>query len=254
MPCFRCAEAERSSQGELLDGLNYHGCPNHDGLNCTWTWAKNVTGDRAVDRTDHKNSVSERHLRNERRDLLALGGGVYWSLQQLQQWIQWHYGVQASSPYHNAASDGKDIGADIVYTADHDSRDVWAATAFPALTITTPGLPDGRAAPPIRRTGCERRSVSVQVLDRQLRLAADRIDFESSRADFGHTDCRGGPMHSRLRCWMEDANRHAGIFDQHQLTVQTIQLVDYNLAQKCGRLGGRVLWRVICGLLRIIGT
>jgi hypothetical protein len=128
--------------GGVLDGLNYHGCPNHDGLNCTWTWAKNVMGTGQWTSQITKTPYPSGTCGTAGETCLPSGAAFTGIFNNYSSGYQGDYRVQTSSAYHNASSDGKDIGADLS-TLMTLTQGVRNATAYSALTISTSVLPSG---------------------------------------------------------------------------------------------------------------
>jgi hypothetical protein len=95
----------------VTTGLNQLGCPNHDGVNCTWTFAKNlhVTGiwSGQSDNTGYPSGTC------------GTGGeacnpsGFSGVFVNFNNGNGGDYHLAARSPYKNAGTDGKDLGADV---------------------------------------------------------------------------------------------------------------------------------------------
>ncbi len=92
-------------------GLNQLGCPNHDGTNCTWKFAKNlhVTGVWAGE-TDNTGYPGTTCGTGGETCSPATFAGIF---ANFNNGIGGDYHLAAGSPYKNAGTDGKDLGADV---------------------------------------------------------------------------------------------------------------------------------------------
>ena len=138
--------------GGTLPGLNEHDCPNHDGLNCTYTLTKNVLG---TGQWFHQNTGCSPYTAcptgyPTSNVSCGIGGETCFpdGAAFTGQFVNYNngylgdYHLALTSPYHNAGTDGKDIGADINAVIAKTSG-VRAATTYPALSVTTAALPNG---------------------------------------------------------------------------------------------------------------
>jgi hypothetical protein len=165
----------------VVPGLNQHGCADHglDALTiltpfpragiCSWTFANNVIGAALWAGQDSWAPLPSANCDPDGTNCVAAatGGGCAktgatcfpaGTAFTTATFVNYNGGLaydpvthrsgdlslQASSPY-NVAVDGSRVGPDFV-TLKARTAGVWAATPFPALSITTTHLPDGSVA------------------------------------------------------------------------------------------------------------
>jgi hypothetical protein len=95
----------------VVTGLNVLGCPNHDGLNCTWTFTKNlhITGAYSGQKDNTGYPV----------ETCGSGSATCSPTSPTGIFVNYNngnggdYHLAAGSPYKNAGTDGKDLGADV---------------------------------------------------------------------------------------------------------------------------------------------
>jgi hypothetical protein len=136
--------------GGTLAGLNIHDCPNHDGLNCSFNVTKNILGiGQWNSQTTGCNGTcpagypaANALCGSGGETCFPSGTGFTGMFVNYNSGYKGDYHLQSSSPYRNAGTDGRNIGAD-VDTVIAKTAGVWAATSYPALSVTTATLPNG---------------------------------------------------------------------------------------------------------------
>ena len=139
--------------GGALGGLNQTSCPNHDGLNCTWTMTHNVLGAGLwTGQTVNKPYPASNADSNDSPAGAGCNATGVTCFPSLSAWTGLFvnysngyggdYHLAANSPYAGAGTDGQDIGANIdqvlLLTAG-----VRSPTNYIAPSITTTTLPSG---------------------------------------------------------------------------------------------------------------
>ena len=100
--------------GGALGGLNQVGCPAHDGLNCTWTLSKNLLAGPGVFGSQITNTPYP-----SSNQTCGTGGQTCFPTDWTGIFANYNagnggdYHLAAGSPYKNAGTDGKDLGADV---------------------------------------------------------------------------------------------------------------------------------------------
>jgi hypothetical protein len=144
--------------GGTLAGLNQQSCPNHDGLNCSYTFTRNIFGtgmwlSQLVNRP-YPTSNADTTDSPAGTGCNASGATCFPSLGAFQGlFVNYNngylgdYHLAANSPYAGAGSDGQDIGANIdqVLFLTAGAR---SSTNYTAASITTTTLPNGTVGTP----------------------------------------------------------------------------------------------------------
>jgi hypothetical protein len=139
--------------GGALAGLNQEGCPNHDGLNCTWVQAKNIFGIG-----QYTNQVVNKPYAATNADPgdTPAGGGCGTAQATCfpngaafnSLFVNWNngylgdYHLAPGSPYKLQGTDGLDIGANISLEQAATAGVAQSVTYTP-ISITTTTLPNG---------------------------------------------------------------------------------------------------------------